>query len=278
LSVVRHTEPDAFLAAAGPLLARNAAMQAFVTSWTDGWRAAQPADMPPYLATYADGAARGIALQREGPLLLLNSDPAAAQALAHDLASAGRAVAHVIGEAPACAAFAAAWRSRTGRRHRVAMTLRHHMLTQLADVAIAPGAMRGAQADDLAWLMEGSLAFAHEANLPDSARQIESGVRKRFARGGFRIWTDRAPVAFAGCADAGRDARIGMVYTLPGQRGRGYATSLVAAIVRERLAAGTARLFLTTDVSNPTSNAIYARIGFRPVSDEVRLDFIDEEP
>ena len=42
----------------------------------------------------------------------------------------------------------------------------------------------------------------------------------------------------------------------------------------ELLAAGKRRLFLTTDIANPTSNAIYARIGFVPETDEVHLDFV----
>ena len=41
-----------------------------------------------------------------------------------------------------------------------------------------------------------------------------------------------------------------------------YATALVAHVSRELLSRGKRKLFLTTDVANPTSNAIYARIGF----------------
>jgi predicted GNAT family acetyltransferase len=87
---------------------------------------------------------------------------------------------------------------------------------------------------------------------------------------------DDGPVAFAGYNDAAPEfARIAPVYTFPDHRGRGYATALVAALARELLAAGKRRLFLTTDIANPTSNAIYARIGFVPESDEVHLDFVD---
>ncbi len=63
----------------------------------------------------------------------------------------------------------------------------------------------------------------------------------------------------------------------PSRRGRGYATALVAELSRELLARGKRRLFLTTDVANPTSNAIYARIGFRAENDDCRLDFVAPE-
>ena len=100
-------------------------------------------------------------------------------------------------------------------------------------------------------------------------------VPPRVARGDFRIWEDGRPVAYAGYNDAAPDfARIAPVYTLPECRGHGYATALVASLARELLARGKRRLFLTTDVANPTSNAIYARIGFRAENDDCGFDFI----
>ncbi len=73
----------------------------------------------------------------------------------------------------------------------------------------------------------------------------------------------------------GAHARIGPVWTAPASRGRGYATALVAAASRELLDRGARRVFLTTDLANPVSNAIYARIGYRPVDDTVGYDFLD---
>ena len=64
------------------------------------------------------------------------------------------------------------------------------------------------------------------------------------------------------------------MYTPPQLRKRGYATALVAALSRELIDAGRRRLFLTTDVANPTSNAIYARIGYRALSDFYHFDFV----
>ena len=69
-------------------------------------------------------------------------------------------------------------------------------------------------------------------------------------------------------------ARVAPVYTVPDRRGRGYATALVAALSRELLARGKRRLFLTTDAANPTSNAIYARIGYRPQNEDCHFDFV----
>ena len=66
--------------------------------------------------------------------------------------------------------------------------------------------------------------------------------------------------------------RVGYVYTPPEERGRGYATGLVAELTREALASGRRSAFLYTDLANPTSNAIYARIGYVPVRDVVDVE------
>jgi uncharacterized protein len=67
--------------------------------------------------------------------------------------------------------------------------------------------------------------------------------------------------------------RIGPVYTPPARRGRGYATSLVAAQVTWLLARGHRFCFLYTDLANPTSNNIYRRIGFEQVVEAGEIGF-----
>lgn len=64
-----------------------------------------------------------------------------------------------------------------------------------------------------------------------------------------------------------RAIAIGGVYTPPQWRGRGYATSCVAALSELLLGRGFEFCVLYTDLANPTSNGIYARIGYRPVRD-----------
>ena len=67
--------------------------------------------------------------------------------------------------------------------------------------------------------------------------------------------------------------RIGPVYTPPEHRRHGYATRLVAELSASRLALGDAACYLFTDMANPTSNAIYARIGYVKVCEAVEYVF-----
>jgi predicted GNAT family acetyltransferase len=64
--------------------------------------------------------------------------------------------------------------------------------------------------------------------------------------------------------------RIGPVYTPREQRGHGYARAAVAE-VSQRLLDDGHRVCLFTDQDNPTSNRVYAAIGYRPVVDMANL-------
>ena len=276
--VVHHTDPAAFLAAAQPVLARSAESAAAFAAWTRGLTAKAAAqDGPVYLATFAHGGRYGAALRRaDGPLVFEDSDPEAAVAFADDLAARAPRLRGVVGALPACEAFARAWRARTGRAHALRFHLRHHVLTQVAPAPAAAGAARVAVAADCDWLVASQSAFLVEAGVPDNPERILAAMPRRVAHGEFWLWEDGAPVSFAGWVDAGdAAARIAPVYTPQAARRRGYATALVAALARALLDAGRRRLFLLTDVANPTSNAIYARVGFRPGTDIYHFDFVD---
>jgi GNAT superfamily N-acetyltransferase len=61
-------------------------------------------------------------------------------------------------------------------------------------------------------------------------------------------------------------SRIGPVYTPREHRGRGIASYVVGELTRRGLEAGR-RMCLFTDRANPTSNKIYAGLGYEPVVD-----------
>jgi predicted GNAT family acetyltransferase len=153
--------------------------------------------------------------------------------------------------------------------------LRHHVLVKVSDVPVPSGAMRMADGRDAGWLVDAHDAFCAEAKVPRAPQGTARMVEQRLAQRRYRVWEDPATVAFLGAnlVDGGY-ARIGPVYTPSPHRGRGYATALVAAASRELIARGASRIFLTTDLANPVSNAIYARVGFRPVDDTVAYDLV----
>jgi predicted GNAT family acetyltransferase len=277
MTVFRHADPAAFLAAAAPVTARNPAIAAFAGAWALGLQRDPPP--PPersYLATFG-AVATGIAMQRGGGAVVIDgSDLPAAAAFAADLAAEHVGLQGVAGGLGACTTFAGTWRERTGHTHVVRARLRHHVLTTVADLPAPAGRCRVGRGEDTDWLVVQLLAFVAEAGVPDTKERVRTVVPRRVADGRYRIWeVDGERVALAGYTVAGaHGARVGPVWTPVAQRGRGYGTALVAALSHELLAAGAPRLFLMTDVGNPTSNAIYARIGYRPLHEIYHFDFV----
>ncbi len=68
---------------------------------------------------------------------------------------------------------------------------------------------------------------------------------------------------------------VNLVYTPPELRGKGYATNCVAALSQKLLDDGYKFCSLFTDLSNPTSNDIYSKIGYNPIADFIVYDFCD---
>jgi predicted GNAT family acetyltransferase len=127
----------------------------------------------------------------------------------------------------------------------------------------------------ISWLGE----FNAEAGLmPATKDELVEVVGARMADEALLLWTDNGePVSLSGHAPlvttpGGTVGRIGPVYTPPRHRGRGYGTAATAAMV-EVMQPRCDMIMLFTDATNPTSNGIYARLGFEIVDEIVELAF-----
>lgn len=82
------------------------------------------------------------------------------------------------------------------------------------------------------------------------------------------------PVSMAGYTREMQTAiGVAFVYTPPYERGKGYATSIVAQISQLALDKGFTKCVLYTDLANPISNSIYQKIGYIPICDSLQLKF-----
>ena len=154
------------------------------------------------------------------------------------------------------------------------------MLTAVEAVPVPSGAARAATPADRELVRRWPGAFADEALPPgrpqddEARRDLEIDLRLAGRGAGYLLWEDGTLVSLSGHREIpGVGARIGPVYTPLQHRGRGYATGLVAEHSSSRLAAGDPACYLYTDMANPTSNAIYERIGYVKIADAAEYLF-----
>lgn len=100
-------------------------------------------------------------------------------------------------------------------------------------------------------------------------------VDDRLSYRGYTLWEQAGqPVSLAGLTrQVAGQVRVGPVYTPPGLRGRGYGGAATWAVSHAAQRAGAAQVVLFTDLANPTSNALYQRLGYQPVADRLVLAF-----
>ena len=274
MEVRLHASVDEFRATAEPLYRRDPVGHTIeltllgantfpddsflMTAWDNGRAVAAALQTPPYPL-----ACNGI------PVTMIEPVVAHLARLRPDLDG-------VRGARDTALAFADSWRGVTGRSGTVTTEERLYRLGTLYTPTGVAGSPRAATEHDRDLLIKWVQLFFDEAfgqsRNGDGAEFVEGA-----AQGGHRfvLWeVDGTPVSTAMLRiPAFGVSRIGPVFTPSTQRGRGYGSAVTAAAADLAHRDGTPDVVLFADLANPTSNAIYQRIGFEAVADSVRIDF-----
>jgi hypothetical protein len=240
--------------------------------------------IPPYLATVEDEGKLIVATVMTPPFRLVitsNQFDTFAEALPlliHNLREQRWSVPGVIGPVPIADHFAQTWTNRTGEVSRLHTHERLFELTRVIAPRPGAGALRLATPDDAALIARWIKAFQQEAlDTSISDEEAAAWTRPRIDKNEVFLWIlpDETIVSLVATARPGsRAISIGPVYTPPELRGQGYASRSVAALSQHLLDKGWERCCLFTDLSNPTSNSIYQKVGYQPVCDFNEYDFL----
>jgi hypothetical protein len=194
-------------------------------------------------------------------------------ALVESVASVYGSLSGVAGPEPAASAFTAAWSELRGGSWSVQS--RQRLLAHKVVVPTGtppPGALRLATAADGALAHQWGTAFAHESGL--AALDGALCVRLIAARQLY-FWDDNAPCCMLGVLRETRDAAaIGVLYTPPALRERGYAAATVAAFSSHLLDRGLTHSYFCLDPGNVVADAICLRLGYGLVQETADIDFV----
>ncbi len=285
--ITRYPLASTFLEAATPFLTqREAEHNLFfgigASLLIDEGRGSPPSH-PPYLATLEhDGAIAGAMLMTppfQLVLYCLGPDGFAEASLrdaltaeiAADIATFEPPPPGVLAPVDIARSFARAWcapRDLIARRH---LPERIYRLERLIPPVGVPGAARTATLADRDLLVAWMRAFMQEAHGRPDEHEARTTVDRALELGQrtFFLWEiDGRPVSTAALGGPTPNGlRIGPVYTPPSDRGHGFASAVTAAATQAAFDRGRRLVFLFTDLTNPTSNKIYQRLGYEPVID-----------
>jgi uncharacterized protein len=277
MELTRHETAQQFFAHAGDFLgAREAEHNLILGIGSRLLREPLIYGEAPYFAVAEEAGTVVAVTMRTPPHNLILSevdDEAAIGPLLQSARSAFDSLPGVVGPKQPVAAFARAWQEETGAEARLEIAQRAFRADHVDTPSNVPGAMRDYEPGDRDIAVRWMDAFVAEA-LPDDAPNPETSedlVDRRYEdpEAGLAVWDDDGVVSIAGYGGRTPNGiRIGPVYTPPELRGRGYASALTAALTQRLLDGGLTFCFLFTDLANPTSNSIYQRIGYEPVSDQ----------
>ncbi|GAA3402501.1 GNAT family N-acetyltransferase [Paenibacillus hodogayensis] len=268
---------------AGDLLERDEAANSLLLGLLDTLARQEnsgPLATAPLVASVDDDRGRPVLvlLLNAINLIVYGNGPEQAQAVrvaVSHLVRWNRHVPGLVGSVEVARQFAEEWAEAAGKTAVVKMNQRVHRLDAVNPVRISPGRLQLAGEDDAALIAGWVHEFAESVGERMTAEEAKTRTREAIAGSTLFLWTDAGKAV--SMAKKTRPTRSGialsLVYTPSELRGKGYATSCVAALSQRMLDEGRQFCCLYTDLSNPISNGIYAKIGYKPVQDSIQYRF-----
>ena len=196
--------------------------------------------------------------------------------VADNLIEEGWNVAGVVTSNELSKAFTDLWTSIIGCGIRKGMNMRIYELRQVNETKHNSGKLRVATLEDLSlvqqWTYEMSVAIGEHQSIEHCSELAEKKIKEEYVY----LWEHKGKVV--SMAAKARPTKTGvvvnLVYTPKENRNNGYASSCVAALSQLLLDSGHSYCSLFTDLSNPISNSIYMKMGYRPICDMDEYKFI----
>lgn len=268
--IIRHDNPRAFLRRAENWLAAREAEYSLLLGLARRLSISEDGFDPPlFFATIeSDAGVEGCAFRTPPHKLGLTAVPdEAIPTLAAVVRDVYDALPAVLGPEPAVGAFAEAWAREKAVDAHPGMSQRIYRLEVVNPLQLdIDGGMRVAKRSDLPLISRWIQRFTEDVGMP--TRRPRELSELLLGEEALVVWEDGGLKAMAGTQyPTEHGIRISYVYTPDEYRNRGFATALVHALSDRELRAGRTFCVLYTDLSNPASNSVYRKIGYKPIAD-----------
>jgi GNAT superfamily N-acetyltransferase len=196
-------------------------------------------------------------------------------ALVDGMLAAGRRPNAVNGARRWSEPFAEAWEA-AGARAQIGRDMRAFELRRVIRPREPGGRPRAATPADAEVLTRWTVAFGDDIGEIVTAEDAEQTVGRLLRLDDLLLWeVGGEPASMAAVMRrTPLSSTVSLVYTPPHLRGRGYASAVVAELSQRELDRGAEWCSLFTDLANPTSNHIYAELGYEPRADFRLFDLI----
>lgn len=276
MQIQTHTRVQAFLDAALPMLTEREAVNNFALGIALGRQHQTEPVKEGSLITIVEEnkvVAATVLLRKHLFISLAPGHEQAAALLAQYFEPQHERIESVMIETWAAAAYDAHFSKPVVTRHR----LLAHELSSLLPQPKAAGHVEWANAEDQHWVADWIIAFETEALIPrdESREEYEKKAAAMIEKNILLKWMNEGrTVSIAALVRQTPSLGIvGLVYTPPADRGRGYATSCVEHLSRHILSLGLDGCGLFSDVSNPASNHIYQKMGYELRGEVVEMNY-----
>ena len=271
MQVIRNKTAAEFLARTKPWLEKAEAKNNLILGIAAYFAscAGQLKGSPYFLTVEGNGTIVGAALMAPPRRILLTRMPHPAVTLLADYLLEGAAsVPGVLGPKAEAKLFANYWTSKTGRSCHLKMSERIYACEKVIPPVHAFGQLKPAKEVDQALLSDWCEQFCIDARIDDETVYFKAQLPRKLADQSIFVWeTDEAVSMAAIERETAHGVAISWVYTPRHLRNKGYATACVAALTQRMLDSGKQFCCLYTDLTNPTSNSIYQKIGYQPICD-----------
>ncbi len=273
MNTILHSELTAFAEKTRPFLEENEAANNLVLGTiTSLLRQPRRRRNRPVLATVEEAdEIKMIGVMtppRKMMLAGLETEIAAAQALAFELKEKGKKVPAIFGPKPLAHTFAQSWNEERPFQDGTPQAI--YALRKVSSFSLPAGQLRNPYAEELDLMTDWIFGFHRDAQTDQSPSLAMQVAGQLMQNRDLFVWVDEQDQPKSMAAKSRPTANgiaVNMVYTPEEERGHGYASAVVSQLSQHLLDEGNQFCTLFTDLTNPISNHVYQKIGYQVIQE-----------